>query len=146
MIDTMYVPLAALSGSALGSVAASLSNWAALRRKQRIRHGRKAVSQRQKLYKQFIEEASRLYADALANDKSEISKLVGMYALIGRMRVMSRDDVIEAAEKAARLIIETYLSPNRTFADLTEVIDEMDPLRDFSEACRRDLQTAQTTF
>ena len=146
MIDAVYISLAALSGSALGSVASSLSNWATLRRKDRIRHKAKAIAQRQKLYRKFIEEGSRLYADALAHDPSEISKLVSMYALIGRMRVLSSDHVVEAAEKAGRLIIDAYLSPNRTFADLAEVVNEMDPLRDFSEVCRRDLQAAQTVF
>jgi hypothetical protein len=83
-----------------------------------------------------------LYADALVSDKSEISKLVDLYALVARMKILSSDPVIEAAEKAAHLIIETYLSPNRTFIDLPALIKEMDPLRDFSEACRRELQTA----
>ena len=46
----------------------------------------------------------------------------------------------EAAEKAARSIIQAYLSPNKTLVDLPEVIEEIDPLRDFSEACRRELQ------
>ncbi len=50
------------------------------------------------------------------------------------------DSVIEAAEKAGRLIIETYLAPNRTFVDLPDLLNEIDPLRDFSEACRRELQ------
>ena len=67
--------------------------------------------------------------------------MVDLYALIGRMKILSSDDVIEAAEKVARLILETYLSPNRTFADLPELLNEVDPLRDFSEACRRELQT-----
>jgi hypothetical protein len=58
------------------------------------------------------------------------------------MRVTSSDDVIEAAEKVSRLIIETYLAPSRTFADLAELINEMDPLRDFSEACRRELRSS----
>jgi hypothetical protein len=35
-----------------------------------------------------------------------------------------------------------YFAPNRTFVDLPALINEMDPLRDFSEACRRELQTA----
>ena len=107
-----------------------------------IRHTLRATSQREELYKNFIEEASRLYADALVNDKSEVSKLVDLYALIARMKILSSDSVIEAAEKAGRLILETYLSPNRTFVDLPELINEMDPLRDFSEACRRELQSA----
>jgi hypothetical protein len=58
------------------------------------------------------------------------------------MRVSSSDDVIEAAEMVVRLIIKTYLSPNRTFADLADMINEMDPLRNFSEACRRELRSA----
>jgi hypothetical protein len=48
--------------------------------------------------------------------------------------------VIDEAEKVGRVIIQTYLSPNRAFADLADMIDEMDPLRGFSDACRRELQ------
>jgi len=40
----------------------------------------RATSQREELYKNFIEEASRLYADALVNDQSEVSRLVDLYA------------------------------------------------------------------
>jgi hypothetical protein len=58
------------------------------------------------------------------------------------MKILSGDAVIEAAEKAGRLILNTYLSPNRTFVDLPDLINEMDPLRDFSEACRCELQSA----
>ena len=142
-MDMLYVPaLASFSGTASGTLAAIFTAWITRRRKDRMRHGLRATSQREKLYKGFIEEASRLYADALVNDKSEISKLVDLYALIARMKIIASDAVIEAAEKAAQLIIETYLSPNRTFIDLPALIKKMDPLRDFSEACRRELQTA----
>ena len=66
--------------------------------------------------------------------------MVDLHALIARMKILSSDAVIEAAEKAGRLILETYVSPNRTFVDLSDVINKMDPLRDFSEACRRELE------
>lgn len=33
---------------------------------------------RKKLYKQFIDEASKLYADALAHDEAEVAALVGV--------------------------------------------------------------------
>jgi hypothetical protein len=39
------------------------------------------------------------------------------------------------------VIIETYLSPNREFVDLPEFMEEMDPLRGFGEACRRELHS-----
>jgi hypothetical protein len=142
-MDMFYIPaLASFSGSASGTLASIVTGWVTQRRKDRVRHTLRATSQREELYKNFIEEASRLYADALVNDKSEVSKLVDLYALIARMKILSSDAVIEAADKAGRLILETYLSPNRTFVDLPELINEMDPLRDFSEACRSELQSA----
>jgi hypothetical protein len=139
-MDMFYVPaLASFSGSASGTLASIVTTWVTQRRKDRVRHSLRATTQREELYKDFIEEASRLYADAIVNDKSEVSKLVEIYALIARMKILSSDSVVEAAEKAARLIINTYLSPNRTFVDLLDLINEMDPLRDFSEACRNEL-------
>ena len=40
-----------------------------------------------------------------------------------------------------RVILETYRAPNKTFRDLDEIIDNgaMNPLRDFSDACREEL-------
>ena len=142
-MDMFYIPaLASFSGSASGTLASIITGWVTQRRKDRIRNSLRATSQREDLYRSFIEEASRLYADAIVNDKSEVSKLVDLYALIARMKISSSDTVIEAAEKAGRLILSTYLSPNRTFVDLPDLINEMDPLRDFSEACRCELQSA----
>jgi hypothetical protein len=126
-MDMFYIPaLASFSGSASGTLASIVTGWVTQRRKDRIRHSLRATSQREELYKNFIEEASRLYADALVNDKSEVSKLVDLYALIARMKILSSDAVIEAAEKAGKLILNTYLSPNRTFVDLPDLINEMD--------------------
>jgi hypothetical protein len=142
-MDMFYIPaLASFSGSASGTLASIVTGWVTQRRKDRFDHGLRATSQREALYKGFIEEASRLYADALVNDKSDVSKLVDLYAFIARMRILSSDAVIRAAEKAGRLILETYLSPNRTFLELPDLINEMDPLRDFSEACRCELQSS----
>ncbi|MGO9132721.1 MAG: hypothetical protein ACLP8A_01560 [Methylovirgula sp.] len=142
-MDLFYIPaIASFSGSASGTLASVLTGWITQRRRDRIQHTLRAASQREELYRSFIEEASRLYADALVNDTSEISKLVGLYALIAQMKILSSDAVVEAAENTGRLILETYLSPNKTFFDLPELLNGMDPLRDFSEACRRELQSA----
>lgn len=86
------------------------------------------------------EEASRLYAHALTNNEAEPSSLVDLYALIGRMKILSNDEVNRAAERAAEAIIQAYLHPNKTLGELSDLIKEGDPLRDFSEACRRELQ------
>ncbi len=114
-MDLTYIhAVAAFSGSASGTLATVLTGLFTRRRKDRALRRSWATSQCQELYRSFVEEASRLYVDALVKDTSETSKLVDLYALIGRMRTLSSDEVIEAAEKTGRLIIETYLSPNKT--------------------------------
>ena len=139
-MSAVYIPaLAAFSGSAFGAVSTIVSGWFSRRRRLRERHHARAFSKRERLYRSFIEEASRLYADALVSDRAEIPQLVSLYTLVGRMRILSSDEVVHAAERTGRLIIETYLSPNRTFVDLPDFIEEMDPLRDFGEACRSEL-------
>lgn len=96
------------------------------RRKHRVRGELRAQSHRHKLYKSFIAECSKLYGDALVRDQSEISNLVEVYALTTRMRVICNDEVIQEAENTTRLIIQTYLLPNRQLAELPEVVAQTD--------------------
>jgi hypothetical protein len=134
--------LAALTGSVVGGVTALGTSWLTQQAQARVqdRAGDRAV--REALYKDFIVEASRLYGDALTHDKAEISNLVGIYAMISRMRVRSSPRIVENADRVVQTIVETYLSPNRTFRELHEMLgsDALDPLRGFSEACREELQ------
>jgi hypothetical protein len=64
------------------------SAWLDQERQDRATRLPQEKARRQKLYKQFIDEASKLYADALAPDQAEISALVSVHALMGRMRVL----------------------------------------------------------
>jgi hypothetical protein len=144
-MNAIYVPaFAAFAGSALAAISTLVAGWVTGRRKYRERHYARSTSKRERLYRSFIEEASRLYADALVSNRSEIPQLVNLYALVGRMRILSCDEVVQAAEKVSRLIIETYQSPNREFVDLPKFMEEMDPLRCFGEACRRELHSIPT--
>ena len=131
--------IAAFAGSAAGMLATVVSNWVMQRRKLRLTRRTRAYTHRHKLYKRFIREASRLYADALVTEGSDTSNLVQIYALIAEMRVVSSDAVVAEAERAGRRILEIYQSPNREFRELPKVMEETDPLREFSEACRREL-------
>jgi len=94
------------------------------------------------LYKDFIEEASKLYVDSLMHETSDVSQLVRLYAMISRMRVLSSTTTVENADKVARMIVNTYLVPNKTFPELRDMVNSgaIDLLRDFSEACREELQ------
>src|SRR6266702_963046 len=134
--------LAALAGSAVGGLTSLASAWLTQHRQDRARQLSQDKVRRQKLYKQFIDEASRLYADALAHDEAEVSALVSVYALISRMRVVSSSAVVEKAEAVVRVIVDTYFAPNKTFPELRKLISShaIDPLRAFSEECRAELQ------
>jgi hypothetical protein len=131
-----------LAGSTLGGLTSLGTSWFTHRAQALTEHRARDKLRRQKLYKEFIEEASRLYGDALSHEQSEVTALVGIFAKISRMRIISSEPVIESAESVARAIVETYLGPNRTIAELRTMINShVDPLKGFSEACRQELQS-----
>jgi len=100
---------------------------------------------RQEIYKDFMEAASKCYAEALEHDKPELSSLAVLYGILGRMRVTSSSDVVAAGDRVMRDITETYFRPNVTpsrdaIASLFRD-ERMDITRQFSEACRAELES-----
>jgi hypothetical protein len=75
---------AALAGSLIGG----LTTFAAARVTQRQQANVQWLLQ-EKTRRQELEEASKLYVDALIHDQAEIPPLVSLYALINKMRVVS---------------------------------------------------------
>ena len=134
---------AVLAGAALGGLTSFASSWTTLHAQMKAQRLASSKSTREELYKQFIDEASRTYVDALVHDKLDMSSLVGIYSLISRMRVLSSRKVIESAANIARLITDTYFQPNKTLFELQAMIHDggVDPLRDFSDVCRNELET-----
>jgi hypothetical protein len=63
------------------------------------------------------------------------------------MRVHSAPKVTENADKVVRLIIETYLAPNKTFRDVPKLLEseEIDFLREFSIACGEELRDLRSS-
>ncbi|QIP05193.1 hypothetical protein [Bradyrhizobium symbiodeficiens] len=133
--------IAALVGSTLGGLTSIASAWLTQHRQDRAARLLQDRARRRELYAQFINEASRLYADALAHNEAEISSLVGVYSLISQMRILSSPGVVERAEELIRMIVGTYFTPNKTLPELRHLIDShtLDPLRRFSEECRMEL-------
>jgi hypothetical protein len=134
--------LAALAGAAIGGLTSVVTSWLTQRVYAKAQRLARDQRRRQTLYKEFIEEASKFYIDALQNDKADVSALVGLYAKISRMRVLSSAAVVESADRIARTIVDTYLAPNKTFPELREMMisGKLDLLRGFSEACRTELE------
>jgi hypothetical protein len=142
MSDAILPAVAALAGSAIGGLTSFASAWLTQHHQDRAKQASQDKGRRQALYRQFIDEASKLYADALAHDKSDISALVSIYALIGQMRIQSSLAVVGKAETIVRTIIETYFAPNKTFIEFRELVNghTIDLLRPFTDECRAELQ------
>ena len=147
-MDTASISaIAALSGSIIGGVTSLAASWVSQNTQARTQMLLESKSRRQELYKAFIEEASRLYGDALVTnsaDNADVSKFVGLYAMLGRMRILSSQAVIENAEKIIEVIAKEYFEPKRALHDMFGKSRELDmkghELRHFSEACREDLK------
>jgi hypothetical protein len=142
-MDTAYFSaFVALAGSMIGGATSLGASWLTQQVQFRAQQYTRELSRREDLYKAFIEEASKLYADAYESDAASVSKLVDLYALISRMRVLSSPSIVETADRVARVIIDTYRAPNKTIRDVAELLNEdaMNPLRDFSNACREERQ------
>ena len=95
------------------------------------------------LFGRFLDEAAKLYTDALQNKRDDTAALIGIYALKNRIRLISSEQVVDAAENLTRIIVDAYLAPNITMEKMRAnwIERHVDPLRDFSDACRQELQT-----
>lgn len=134
--------VAALAGSAVGGLTSFCASWLGQSSQLKAQMLLQDKGRREEVYRDYVCEASKSYIDALTSDKPDLSKVFTLYALISRMRILSSPKVIEEAEKVARLIVESYPEPNKTFNDVRAMINRhtLDPLRDFSEACREELR------
>jgi|SRR5271157_1224527 len=146
IMDSGYVSaLAALAGSVIGGMTSLAASWLSQHTQVRAQQIANDKTRLQTLYADFIDEASKGYADALMTQltgAAEGAKLVKIYALESRIRILSSPKVTATAEHTTRIIEETYLAPNRTINEVREMIrgNGFDPLRAFSEACREELQ------
>ena len=91
----------------------------------------------------FIIAASKTYGDAIVNSEPKMPEIVDLYSLVSRMRVLNMPKSVVCADNVMRSILDTYFAPNRTIADIREIVKNgggVDPLKDFSEAAREELR------
>ena len=72
--------------------------------------------QRERLSGEFIEEASKLFTDALTHQFDDPSKFVRLYALVGKLRLCAPSNVIAKAEEVMQHIVEVYHLPTEISA------------------------------
>jgi hypothetical protein len=148
MNTSVITALAALAGAAIGSVSSVIASWLAQYAQARTQGRAQNEVRRQELYRQFIEESSKLYLHALQNDDADVGALMHLYAELSRMRILSSTAVVDSADQLRKKIVNTYLEPNKTFPELQKMADSglIDPLRNFSEACREEFQLRNSPF
>lgn len=134
--------LAAIFGSLAGALASSVSTWISEKHQgQRDLLSRRIVH-REQLYSEFISESARAFADALEHNLQDINKLIPAYAALSRIRVGSSSDVLASAERVIDHIVTTYSHPNLTPEEIQSMAAKReDPLRDFSNLCRSELES-----
>jgi hypothetical protein len=142
MESAYFSAFAALAGSTIGGLTSLTASWLTQHEQFRAQQRASDLNRREQLYENFIDEASKLYVDAYEHNEAETSKLVNLYALVSKMRVLSSPRIVENADGVVRVIIETYLAPNKTFRDVVEILDNdaLNPLQAFSNACREELR------
>ena len=138
MDASVITALSGLAGATIGGLASGLTTWLSQRSQTKAQWLSQNQLRRQDIYKVFIEQASKLYIEALQSDHPDASALMALYAQISRMRVLSSASVIECADQIVKKIIASYLEPNKTLPELREMVTSglIDPLREFSEAAR----------
>lgn len=141
MNPTLLSALAALAGALIGGLASLGSSWLTQSIQQQARNREHDRARREALFTDFINEASRLYGDALSHEKDDVLDMVQLYAIVGRIRLISCSRVVASAEKTMEAIIGAYLAPNKSLRELRTLMIEgkMDFLVEFSEAARYEL-------
>ena len=134
---------AALMGATIGGLTSVLASWLTQRGKARAQLLTHDIMSRENLYKEFIREASKCYIHALQHEEADIPALAELYAHFSSMRVISSKRVLETANQIERKIVDGYLVPRKSFQELREMVNSgsFDLLRDFTAACRAELQS-----
>ena len=149
MDSTLATAIAAGLGSLVGAAASISTTWITQRTQSIQSHAEWKLRERQSMYKQFITEASRLAVDALTHSLERPDQIIALYGVLSSIRLMSCHEVVRQGEACCRRIIELYGQPNLTNDQVRaalagSAVDQLDPLREFSSACRIELRDGQT--
>src|SRR5258707_2719881 len=79
-----FSAFAALAGSTIGGLTAFATSWLTQRTQFRAQRFEHDTSSREAVYRDFIEEASKLYADAYEDDQAKVANLVRRVVRIKR--------------------------------------------------------------
>ena len=148
MDSALVTATAAGLGSLIGAAASITTTWITQHTQNIRTHSEWRQREREALFKQFVTEASRLAVDALTHSMERPDAIMNLYGLLSCIRMVSGQEVVREGEACCRRIVELYGRPNLSTEELclaveTNRVEELDPLRAFSKACRNELRVGQ---
>jgi hypothetical protein len=144
MNSGMIAACAAISGSIVGAMGSVVGTWITQKHQDLRDLLAKKIVHREALYSDFIAESARMLVDALEHNVSDSQKLIPVYALLSRIRLSSSSQVLETAEEVMKTILTSYPQPNLTVEQIqSRALSAQDPLRQFSNTCRLELESIQ---
>ncbi len=88
------------------------------------------------------QQDAKVIVDAAQHTFQDPSRLIPMYAVLGHIRLSSSPTHIESAERLVKVVLNAYSEPNLTPEEFHSRAGRGDdPLREFSNVCRRDLES-----
>jgi len=142
MSSVMITTAAAIAGSLVGASASVVGTWITARHQDRRDLLGKQIARREALYSDFIGESARLLVDAMQHSVTDLQKLLPVYAVLSRIRLGSSEPVLQEAEQVTETIVSTYPRPNLTAEQIqSQAVHGQDPLRQFSDTCRTELDS-----
>jgi hypothetical protein len=141
-MDTAIVStLAGIFGSLSGGSASVATTWIAHNRRSKREARLAEVAKREALYGEFINECSKRVMDSFERNLDKPETLLSIYASLNRIRLCASDAVLTQAVEVVRFIMEQYFSPNVSIEEFHQRVrnGHIDPLKAFSETCRREL-------
>ena len=145
MEQSIITALSAVMGSLVGGASSIGTAWFTHRAQSKRELLNSELRRREQMYTEFIVECSRLSVDALDHSLDNPATLMQVYALQNRIKLSSSREVVLAAETAIKNIIALYFKPKITIEQLRREfeVEQIDPLREFSETCRKELRSLQ---
>jgi len=141
IIDASLVTgLAAVLGSLAGASASIFTTWMTQRNQNHRERSQVELRRREILYGEFIAEGFKLTADAFEHSLDRADALVNLYSILGRIRLVSSDPVVDSAEDFCKFLIDLYVDRNLAPEEIPCTIRNSDhPLRGFAAKCRVEL-------
>ncbi len=138
----VIVAFAALGGSLVGACSSIAATFMGQRLQARWARLRAELEEREKLYGAFVEEAVHLFVDSIHRSAIDPAKIMRLYSKVARIRLTSSERVLRAAEEVGKRLLEAYErpaeDPAEVFARYAKGDEHLDPLREFTEACRQE--------